>query len=173
MEVTPNPHCGARTRAGDSCGNKAGFRTDHVGFGQCYLHGGATETGKKHAKAIRDDAFARILEMTDPALARIRALIDYAESEAVALSAARDILDRAGLGAKHVHEHTGPDGGPIPLDVRAGDLLDRARKLRSPAKAKPATRKKASATGKKASPPARGKAPAPKVDKAAGNIKPA
>lgn len=34
--------CGARTRSGKPCANAAGFKTDHLGAGRCYLHGGAT-----------------------------------------------------------------------------------------------------------------------------------
>ncbi len=34
--------CGAKTRTGDPCKLKAGFKTDHVGVGRCRLHGGAT-----------------------------------------------------------------------------------------------------------------------------------
>jgi hypothetical protein len=34
--------CGAKTRQGSKCKNKAGKRTDHVGEGKCYLHGGST-----------------------------------------------------------------------------------------------------------------------------------
>lgn len=134
MEVPPNPHCGAKLKSRDGlCGNKAGYKTDHVGFGQCYLHGGATETGRKHADTKRQEAWARILELTDPALVRLAQLIDGGETDAVRLAAARDVLDRAGLGARHVHEHTGPDGGPIPVEVRAAELLERARKVRPPA----------------------------------------
>lgn len=135
MELTPNPHCGATLKSGKgSCGHQAGWGTDHPGFGQCKLHGGATTNGKKHAKQLRQEAWDRILEMTDPALAELRRLVEGAESEDVRLRAVKDILDRAGLGAKHVHEHTGPDGGPIPVEVRAAELLGRARKLRPPAK---------------------------------------
>lgn len=155
MELTPNPHCGATLKSGPgTCGHVAGWGTDHLGYGNCKLHGGATQTGKKHAKQLRQDAWDRILSLTDPALSRLAQLIDGAESDTVRLAAARDVLDRAGLGAKHVHEHTGPDGGPIPLEVRAAGLLKRARALRPPSTGKPVTRKKASPTGKKASGPA-------------------
>ena len=35
--------CGAKKKQGEgTCGNTAGFKTDHVGEGKCYLHGGAT-----------------------------------------------------------------------------------------------------------------------------------
>lgn len=123
------------------CVKTSGWGTDHKGFGNCNNHGGATTTGRKHAKTLRQEAWDRILGLTDPALSRLAQLIDGAESDTVRLAAARDVLDRAGLGAKHVHEHTGPDGGPIPVEVRAAALAERARKLRPPA---PATRKKAS-----------------------------
>lgn len=36
------PRCGATTRAGGSCGQRAGARTDHEGQGRCFLHGGAS-----------------------------------------------------------------------------------------------------------------------------------
>ena len=32
------------------CGNARGFRTDHPGAGDCYLHGGNTPNGKKYAR---------------------------------------------------------------------------------------------------------------------------
>lgn len=38
--------CGAKTRSGSPCKNPAGFRTDHLGEGRCYLHGGKS-TGPK------------------------------------------------------------------------------------------------------------------------------
>ena len=35
--------CGAKKKQGEgTCGNTAGFKTDHVGEGKCYLHGGST-----------------------------------------------------------------------------------------------------------------------------------
>lgn len=34
--------CGAKTRQGGGCKQKAGWGTDHVGIGRCKLHGGAT-----------------------------------------------------------------------------------------------------------------------------------
>lgn len=36
------PTCGARTRGTGVCRNQPGFKTDHLGQGKCYLHGGAT-----------------------------------------------------------------------------------------------------------------------------------
>lgn len=37
-------YCNANVKQGEGyCANRAGFRTDHVGDGRCYLHGGLTE----------------------------------------------------------------------------------------------------------------------------------
>lgn len=41
--------CGARARSGEPCRHPRGFRTKHAGFGSCYLHGGRTPNGEKHA----------------------------------------------------------------------------------------------------------------------------
>ena len=54
--------CGAKTRAGTPCAQPAGWGTDHVGWGRCKLHGGATPTGHrsphyKHGRRCRDGAF--------------------------------------------------------------------------------------------------------------------
>ena len=51
--------CGAKTRAGTPCTQPAGWGTDHVGWGRCKLHGGATPTGHrsphyKHGRLCRD-----------------------------------------------------------------------------------------------------------------------
>ena len=35
--------CGGTTRAGNGCKLRAGHRTEHVGFGKCYLHGGKSK----------------------------------------------------------------------------------------------------------------------------------
>lgn len=142
MEGTPR--CGGkRKQGGGTCRRPAGAGTDHPGYGACSLHTGSTPTGRKHAETLRTEAWARILEMTDPALSELRRLVDDAEAPpAVRLAAVRDILDRAGLGARQVHEVTGPGGGPIPLEVRTAELLARAKALRpTPAKRKPAKKK--------------------------------
>ena len=45
------------------CRNKAGFRTDHVGYGPCYLHGGRTTNHRK--KAREQMAWATLAEMLE------------------------------------------------------------------------------------------------------------
>lgn len=41
------PRCGAKTKAGTPCQQKAGWGTDHVGTGRCKLHGGASKGAPK------------------------------------------------------------------------------------------------------------------------------
>ena len=54
---TKQPHggniCGAKTRAGTPCQQKAGWGTDHVGKGKCKLHGGASKGAPKGNKNSR------------------------------------------------------------------------------------------------------------------------
>jgi len=57
--VRKQPHvqkniCGAKTRKGTPCKNQAGFRTNHLGEGRCYLHGGlSTGPPKKNKNAVK------------------------------------------------------------------------------------------------------------------------
>lgn len=53
-----------------------------------------THGGK--APQVRAKAEERLAEMVDPALVRLRHLIDNADSDAVKLAAVKDALDRAG-----------------------------------------------------------------------------
>ena len=57
----------------------------------------------------------RILAMVDPALFQLSILVEEAETDAVKLAAIRDVLDRAGYGAKQTLQLTGEGGGPIQL----------------------------------------------------------
>lgn len=41
------PRCGAKTRAGTPCQQKAGWGTDHVGTARCKLHGGKSTGAPK------------------------------------------------------------------------------------------------------------------------------
>jgi hypothetical protein len=47
-------HCGAATNArwngGTPCRLPKGFRTDHAGTGNCWLHGGRSPNGERHAE---------------------------------------------------------------------------------------------------------------------------
>jgi hypothetical protein len=54
------PICGARTRGEKRkpCGKPPGWGTDHVGFGECKLHGGCTATGRKRAARMEAEQLA-------------------------------------------------------------------------------------------------------------------
>lgn len=45
MQKRPHEVCGAKTRHGTPCKNRAGFKTPHFGAGRCYLHGGLSPGG--------------------------------------------------------------------------------------------------------------------------------
>ena len=74
--------CEAKTRAADAhpCRMAAGAKTDHYGFGRCWLHGGASPDGRKYAakqQAVAEASRLGIAIDTDPheALSEIVAII--------------------------------------------------------------------------------------------------
>lgn len=81
--------CGAKTRANGSCKNPAGMRTDHLGQGKCYLHGGATPVKHGRYSTINRPRLRELLDAFDadpdpldllPEIKLLRALIlDYVE----------------------------------------------------------------------------------------------
>lgn len=65
MPNKKQPHeqkmCGAKTRKGTPCKNPAGFRTDHLGEGRCYLHGGlSTGPPKRNKNALKTGEYETI-----------------------------------------------------------------------------------------------------------------
>lgn len=82
---------GGTTKSGKSCGNPAGFKTDHVGTGKCHLpgHGGCSKgrpitTGKNAKVTSRQLADKMKRHLNDPnpldltgELALLRSLIDH------------------------------------------------------------------------------------------------
>jgi len=72
------PKCGGKNRKGEPCGNAAGYKTDHVGFGNCHWHGGSSPNGKKHAaevaarKAVETYGLPRDISPTDALLEEVR-----------------------------------------------------------------------------------------------------
>lgn len=66
----PAAHCGAtRHQAGGPCCHPKGFRTGHAGSGNCFLHGGSTQNGRKAAEREMQMAALRKLGVpveTDP-----------------------------------------------------------------------------------------------------------
>ena len=65
----------------------------------CRFHGGATKRSRAKAAEMVERAELRLRGLSDKAVDRLEGLIDGADSESVVLSAAKDILDRAGLKA--------------------------------------------------------------------------
>src|SRR5919205_260646 len=66
--------CGAKTQRGGKCKNRAGFRTDHPGFGSCFKHSGSTANGNKAAAraAVMAMAFEADAEPSEVLLKAIR-----------------------------------------------------------------------------------------------------
>jgi hypothetical protein len=58
----PTRHCGAPgRRGGGPCRNRKGFKTPTPGAGRCFLHGGATPNGQKHAqRELAEAAVAKL-----------------------------------------------------------------------------------------------------------------
>lgn len=80
--------CKARSsRSGAPC-----KRFALLGASVCTSHGGA-------APQVRRTARERLAGLVDPAITRLAALVRHGRPDHVALAAARDVLDRAGLAA--------------------------------------------------------------------------
>lgn len=98
MQKPVGRKCLATTREGKPCSHPAGFRTEHPAFGRCFLHGGASPGGIKHAAKERAAWVEQLVAQIDPSLVRLVALRDDPSvPHSVQLAAARDILDRAGV----------------------------------------------------------------------------
>jgi hypothetical protein len=72
------PKCGGTNRAGKPCGNPAGYKTGHVGAGNCTFHGGSTPTGRKSAaeqaarKAVETYGLRRDISATDALIEEVQ-----------------------------------------------------------------------------------------------------
>jgi hypothetical protein len=74
--------CGAKTRAGGTCQQPAGWGTDHPGVLACKWHGGASPTGRKAGRRAAALKFVRGMLGAEVSLSPIDAL-----AESVKLSA--------------------------------------------------------------------------------------
>lgn len=93
-------------RKGGRCGNDA-----IKGGSVCRMHGGA-------APQVRKKAQERLAAMVDPALGVLSyAMSKKSKSLRDAITAAKDVLDRAGHKPTEKHEH----GGAVTLKVVYGD----------------------------------------------------
>jgi hypothetical protein len=93
MRSKTHARCVGHNRDGSPCGSWA-----LTGTSVCRMHGGAAPQVKRKAEE-------RIRELVNPALALIAEILETGRAEdlpaSVSLTAARDILDRAGFGATH------------------------------------------------------------------------
>src|SRR3954462_94953 len=62
----------------------------------CYSHGGAAPLTRERARQRIENAKGAVLRLVDPALLRLEEML-YSDRHGVALRAALEILDRAGL----------------------------------------------------------------------------
>ncbi len=84
----------------------------------CRVHGGA-------APQVKEAAKLRILALVHPALATMARAVNSkrkGEPSAVEVSAAKDILDRAGLAAKDRLELSGAAKAPLTITIKREDI---------------------------------------------------
>lgn len=88
----PKTPCGAKTKSGGRCRRVAGFGTEHLGFGNCNLHGGATPNGQVHGARMLAAALALEYEC-EPHDALLRAVGQAAKWELVCRLKAAGLSD--------------------------------------------------------------------------------
>lgn len=81
-----NAHCGARAKStGKPCRNPAGFRTDHVGEGRCFIHGGKSPVRHGRYSQVKHERLGDLIQKyaddpdplnLEPELATLRALLE-------------------------------------------------------------------------------------------------
>jgi hypothetical protein len=117
----PERHCGAtRKRDGGPCRHPRGFRTDHPGAGNCYVHGGRSPNGIKHAQH----------EQAEQAVAKLgipRGTGDPFVLLAKAVQHAEGYLEAAATTAAEAADATVEKPSTIPLDVAADIYADAIR----------------------------------------------
>ena len=101
MEPIPQPErhprkCGATSKQSQQPCERWAMK----GQGVCAMHGGTAPAALAKAQAAIERADMKIRGLAIPAVDAIERLLQ-AESEAVILAAAKDILDRGGLKAAH------------------------------------------------------------------------
>lgn len=115
--ITPPPPERQCTATSKGTGERCGQWSAGPGITVCHYHGGG-------APQVKAAAMERILQAVAPAIAELFDIaMDRNEDAADRIRACRDLLDRAGLAAKHQVQLTGDDGGPIGFTVTAADTL--------------------------------------------------
>ena len=108
-------------RAGKRCGREATLGT-HV----CEKHGASLPVVKEAAARRREELYLRLLQGGGTAVDTLMDLMDNAQSEAVRLGAAKDVLDRAGVRGGSELDVTVKVAGQSPADI----LKERMKQMR-------------------------------------------
>ncbi len=112
--------CGAKTRHGGPCRQAKGARTGHKGTGSCFLHGGRSPNGRKHAQ--REQAEKAIKQAKkSPALRDVLALIDRGALTGDAKAALREMLAVALWREQALRLTAERDPGPLYAANHSGD----------------------------------------------------
>lgn len=125
-QTTEKRHCGARGRqTGKPCARPAGWGTDHVGFGECKLHGGSTRSGKIRATKLRVAA-----ELAAAAAAANQPLVDrrpIGGREAIekALAGTNGIVDALRSEADRLTEKSVVSGSELHTVIRLSQQAER------------------------------------------------
>jgi len=90
-KTKPVKRCGAKTSKGKPCQNYAGKKTDHVGEGKCWLHGGRGGA-KRDSPITHGLKIAALRPSTYPRAKEIRVVVDAAFDGQGDLWWARDLL---------------------------------------------------------------------------------
>ena len=129
--------CGARTkRSGEPCGHRAGWGTDHPGFGRCKLHGGCSPSGRaaaqrqmaaaavqRFALAVDVDpheALLQDIQRTAGIVAYCERQIDFEEPDSIVFGIAREVERSDADGGYSQVERQ----GQIIAEVIRGALVD-------------------------------------------------
>ncbi len=112
--MKPVKLCGIKRLKGEQrpCRKPAGWGTDHVGFGSCKLHGGATPSHTKHAERERAVWQQFLLDEMDPSLRVVRQLRDGEDV------AARDRIRAASWLVEQARTLVEGTGGEIVLRIK-------------------------------------------------------
>ena len=89
--------CGATTRSGGSCKNKAGFGTGHVGVGRCKFHGGSTQAHIVHTLPDYANLQAQRLGLRVDDITPEEAILDSIRDSAANVAIYRHLVNQLSL----------------------------------------------------------------------------
>lgn len=118
--------CGAKNRAGGSCGRPAGWGTDHRGKGRCRLHGGRSGT-LRHGRysELRTESVADLVQQMEADPDPLDALAELALARAVLLDWVNRYTElREALFRWAANPSDHPRPARLPEIQEAGPLLD-------------------------------------------------